>query len=80
MAKKFRVRWDRIIGATLVGIIIAGLAVWGMNIATGIGPDGKWYPDCETEDSNNCYWDAHERGNGEGHSFFVIEDVVYYVD
>lgn len=28
---------------------------------------------CATEDSVNCYWDAHARGNGTGHSFYVRE-------
>lgn len=35
-------------------------------------------PPCPTEDSNNCYWDAQSRGNGQGTSFVVIDGVVYY--
>ncbi len=27
---------------------------------------------CELEDSNNCYWDAGNAGNGGGHSFYAI--------
>ena len=27
---------------------------------------------CRHEDSNNCWWDAKRRGNGEGRSFVVI--------
>jgi hypothetical protein len=27
---------------------------------------------CPTEDSRNCFWDAGERGNHKGHSFFAI--------
>lgn len=35
---------------------------------------------CPTEDSDNCFWDAQERGNGLGHSFTVINgEVVYWV-
>lgn len=30
-------------------------------------------PPCETEDSNNCYWDADTMGNGEGHDSIVVE-------
>lgn len=35
-----------------------------------------FFPPCEYEDSNNCYWDAASRGNGQGTSFVVIDDVV----
>lgn len=24
-------------------------------------------PQCATEDSESCYWDASEQGNGQGH-------------
>lgn len=27
---------------------------------------------CKTEDSVNCYWDAKEQGNGQGHSYWSI--------
>lgn len=35
-------------------------------------------PPCTTEDSNNCYWDASEHGNGVGYDFYVINDVLRY--
>lgn len=31
-------------------------------------PEG-YLPPCEYEDSTGCYWDASERGNGEGNDF-----------
>lgn len=34
---------------------------------------------CKHEDSANCYWDAAERGNGQGDSFVDIDGVAYYV-
>lgn len=37
-------------------------------------------PPCPTEDSDNCYWDATERGNGEGRSFYVVDGEVTYLD
>jgi len=42
-------------------------------------PDG--YPPCTTEDAPGpCYWDARERGNGQGTSFVVdADDVVTYI-
>lgn len=33
---------------------------------------------CETEDSDNCYWDGKTRGNGKGKSFIVINGKVTY--
>jgi hypothetical protein len=33
---------------------------------------------CAQEDSDNCYWDAEEQGNGEGTSFVAIDGNVYY--
>ena len=35
-------------------------------------------PPCEYEDSDNCFWDAQSRGNGEGTSFVVLDNIVYY--
>lgn len=32
---------------------------------------------CETEDSNNCYWDALEMGNGVGRSFLNMNGKLY---
>ena len=37
-------------------------------------------PDCKTEDSDNCYWDALERGNGQGTSFVSYKGKWYYMD
>ena len=38
-------------------------------------------PACQTEDEVGfCYWDASERGNGEGQSFLVIGEDVIYLD
>jgi len=33
-------------------------------------------PPCQEEDSDNCYWDAGDRGNGLGHSF-IVQDGIY---
>jgi hypothetical protein len=35
-------------------------------------------PPCEYEDSENCFWDAGEAGNGEGTSFVDIDGTPYY--
>lgn len=37
-------------------------------------------PPCATEDSDNCYWDALERGNGQGTSFVSYKGKWYYMD
>lgn len=34
-------------------------------------------PPCECKDSENCYWDASARGNGEGQSFVGINGAYY---
>jgi len=34
-------------------------------------------PPCQWEDSTNCYWDAGERGNGLGTSFYDIGGISY---
>lgn len=38
------------------------------------------YQPCEYEDSNGCYWDAGQSGNGVGHSFTALKDgtVIYW--
>lgn len=35
-------------------------------------------PSCEVEDSQDCFWDAGESGNGDGQSFIDIGGKVYY--
>lgn len=37
-------------------------------------------PQCEVEDSQNCFWDAGTSGNGEGESFLDIDGKAYYID
>lgn len=35
-------------------------------------------PPCATEDSENCYWDAANHGDGQGTSFVRWNGVTYY--
>lgn len=36
-------------------------------------------PPCPAEDSGWCHWNAAERGNGQGESFFVLgQNLVIY--
>lgn len=35
---------------------------------------------CATEDSDHCFWDARQRGDGKGRSFIAIGESVYYVE
>lgn len=39
---------------------------------------GPLLPECESEDSDNCAWDAQRMGNGIGRSFYVIDGNVTY--
>lgn len=34
---------------------------------------------CRYEDSNNCFWDAQNRGNGIGNSFVALRGKRYYL-
>lgn len=42
-------------------------------------PVWQTLPDCPTEDSDNCYWDAAMRGNGQGVSFYVIAGTIHFL-
>lgn len=44
----------------------------GEHMGDGIGKESP--PECVTEDSTRCVWDADERGNGEGRSFVAHAD------
>lgn len=35
---------------------------------------------CVTEDSGQCWWDAHAHGNDAGRSFVVVDGVTYYLN
>lgn len=37
-------------------------------------------PPCPTEDSDQCYWNAVEHGNGQGTSFIAVDGRVTYLD
>lgn len=39
---------------------------------------GLSIPECATEDSTNCFWDATIKGNGQGNSFIDVNGTAYY--
>lgn len=41
-------------------------------IMTQPTPYYRSLPPCAYEDSDNCFWDAELRGNGEGQSFYTL--------
>ena len=58
------------------GIVLAAFAAvaafaGGVTYGHTIAPDLK---PCQSETSNNCYWDASRQGNGRGRSFIVDRD------
>lgn len=56
---------------TIVGVLLVTLAVTGCEPKKTAPQD---LPPCPTEDSGqNCFWDAQQRGNGQGRSFWVDE-------
>lgn len=59
-----------------VSLVIAVAPAPTVERATGVAVE---LPACETEDSDNCYWDASSRGNGSGNSFVVRYGVVTFV-
>lgn len=42
----------------------------------GVGVASIALTPCEFEDSRNCYWNASERGNGQGSSFVNVAGFV----
>lgn len=73
--------WGPLVGYLgFVALIVA--VVIGAFIGTAMvdtSPNPPALPACETEDSDNCWWDATEHGNGAGLSFVVIEGEVTYL-
>ncbi len=62
------------IGSLLLVIVI-------VRVVTQEGPPNPaTLPACEYEDSDNCIWQADERGNGEGQSFIAYRGEVYYLE
>lgn len=45
-----------------------------------VGALGYVFPDCPTEDSSWCVWDAQHQGDGQGKSFIDINGHVFYLD
>lgn len=67
---------DKLIWTAVVAVLT------GLALTTGvpITPEPhEVLPACPSEDSDNCYWDASTRGNGEGDSFYVVDGTVTYI-
>lgn len=60
--------------------IIITLSIVIAALFAGLAPASadSQLPPCEFEDSQNCYWDASERGNGVGNDFIDVDGVVTY--
>lgn len=74
---QFKIRWLDVMGMLLV----CGVIIWFVWIALEAiaGTDQvQSLPPCQSEDSDNCYWDAQTMGNGQGLSFEVRDGVVTY--
>lgn len=67
---------------TLYTILVLGIVVGGLGAVAGMVIDGVSHMvvlmPCATEDSDQCYWDAQEQGNGQGRSFVVLDGTVYF--
>lgn len=56
---------------TISGMI--GSVLLGMLVMFVVDP-ASTLPPCATEDSVSCVWDASQRGNGQGRSFWTDAD------
>lgn len=75
MFKKYLGLW---IYLALIAFVCATAIIYTVNTPTPEPKPGILLP-CVTEDSDNCWWDATEHGNGEGLSFVVIDGKVTYL-
>lgn len=67
----------------IIAVVIVAGSIFGVVAMASLAiddSDGVGLPACATEDSDNCYWDAEEQGNGQGRSFSVVDGVVTYED
>ena len=75
MFKKYLGLW---IYLALVAVVCTVAITW-MILNPPPPPEPGVLLPCVTEDSDNCWWDATEHGNGEGLSFVVIDGKVTYL-
>jgi hypothetical protein len=73
--KKYALLWAYL-GSVAV---LFGVAIVYMILNPAPEPKPGILLPCPTEDSDNCWWDATEHGNGEGLSFVVIDGKVTYL-
>lgn len=71
-----------VIGATALAAYAIGLAHGAETVPPTVQTVADTYglPECITEDSTMCYWDAASMGNGEGRSYIAWDDWVQYFD
>ena len=65
--------------AAWAAMVIKVSVVTSASFAGALGQVAGSLPDCPTEDSVNCVWNAQEQGNGEGQSFINKDGVTFYV-
>lgn len=53
----------------------------GSRMLVRFSDGSKWsMGPCQYEDSERCYWNAQQRGNGQGHSFVRMFRHTFYLD
>lgn len=83
LAKKMNARsiailaWTYAALAAILAVTLGLIILTQFNTHTDVSKFGL--PACETEDSQNCYWDASTRGNGQGQSFIDLNGTAYYL-
>lgn len=70
-AKTFRIRWAEVAATTAVCALTFSLVTVGLHLGSPTSPVEATTPQCATEDSTNCFWNAQTQGNGIGNSFYT---------
>ena len=70
--------WDKGIPSCEIDV---GILEESLSHEYAVEHDGEYlfFLPCETEDSDNCVWDARHRGNGTGQSFYNLNGNIYPV-
>jgi hypothetical protein len=74
-------RWRDVILTLVTALAWLLLMYWFLWLWGGpeaVAPPESTLPACVTEDSDNCFWDAREQGNGAGLSFVTLNGTTYY--
>lgn len=74
-----RRRGVEMLQAVASGVLALAVALLALGLVVqAVAFRGPSLPECATEDSEACYWDASEMGNGNGRDFIRWGGVTFY--